>query len=183
MKNSRSIQHDSGPSQDLSKDFESFFHKYYPILFKLGYATCGDKHWTKDLLQSFFLNLLENDFQAQKIQYLETYLKKSFYRKVVKAIKKEQSFQKRIKLHTYNKHTPSYEDLLIHLEDDRAKRKNLQEALKLLPDQQKVVLEMKFKNGMDCQSIAEATGKSTQTVYNQLFSAIKKLRKALTVFL
>ncbi len=159
-------------------DFERFFMTHYKVLFGLGYRLCGDKELTKDLLQSFFLELWESRFQSQNIQYLEAYLKKAFHRKVVKTLQKNTTQQVALKNQTTTFSVPSYETLLINFQTEKKQKKQLESAINNLPIQQKEALSLRFKEGLDYEEIANSTGKSQQTIYNQIHSAIQKLRKS-----
>jgi len=159
-------------------DFERFFMTHYKALFGLGYRLCGDKELTKDLLQSFFLELWESRFQSQNIQYLEAYLKKAFHRKVVKILQKNTAQQVALKKQKQLSNTPSYETLLINTQIEKKQQQQLATAINKLPEQQKEVLSLRFKEGLDYEEIAASTGKSQQTIYNQIHAAIQKLRKS-----
>jgi len=157
-------------------DFERFFHTHYRALFRVGYQLTADKDWTKDLLQSFFLELWESRFQSQNIQYLEAYLKKAFYRKVIKAIQQKNNYREKTKLWAKDNSTPSYETLLINFQSTQQQKQQLRSALKALPPQQWEAINMRFHQGLDYQEIAQTTGKSTQTIYNQIHQALRKLK-------
>ena len=159
-------------------DFERFFTTHYKVLFGVGYRLCGNKELTKDLLQSFFLDLWESRFQSQNIQYLEAYLKKAFYRKVVKAIQKDKTTPIGLNNQEHLLSVPSYESLLINFQTEKTKKQQLETAINNLPTQQREVLSLRFKEGLNYEEIAVSTGKSQQTIYNQIHSAIKKLRKS-----
>lgn len=159
-------------------DFERFFITHYKVLFNVGYRLCADKELTKDLLQSFFLELWESRFQSQNIQYLEAYLKKAFHRKVVKSIQKNKDNEIKLKNQEYLYSVPSYEDLLINSQTEKTQKKQLETAINNLPIQQKEALSLRFKEGLDYEEIAVSTGKSRQTIYNQIHSAIHQLRKS-----
>ena len=74
---------------------------------------------------------------------------------------------------------PSYETLLINFQIEKTHKQQLEAAINTLPNQQKEALSLRFKEGLDYEEIAVSTGKSPQTIYNQIHSAIQKLRKAL----
>ena len=75
---------------------------------------------------------------------------------------------------------PSFEETLIHLQEIQNLEHNIQTALDQLPDQEREMLNLRFQKGMEYNEIAESTGKSKQTIYNQIHSAVQKLRKILT---
>ncbi len=178
MKNNTLQQQTAKVIENQHLDFERFFTTHYKGLFGLGYRLSGDKELTKDLLQSFFLELWENRFQSQNIQYLDAYLKKAFHRKVIKALQKNKTTQERIKNQLETRYTPSYEQLLINFQTEAVQKEQLQIAIDSLPEQQKETLSLRFKEGLDYAEIASSTGKSQQTIYNQIHSAIQKLRKS-----
>ena len=76
-----------------------------------------------------------------------------------------------------------HEKLLIAAQDDLAEKARLKEAMKSLSPQQAEMLRLRFFKEMSYKNIAEKTGKSKQTIYNQIFDAVKKLRKYMTVLL
>jgi len=178
LKNNTLHQQTAKVIENQHLDFERFFMTHYKVLFGVGYRLCGDKELTKDLLQSFFLELWESRFQSQNIQYLEAYLKKAFHRKVVKALQKNTTQQVALKNQKQTLNAPSYETLLINSQIEKNKKQQLTTAISKLPEQQKEVLNLRFKEGLDYEEIAASTGKSQQTIYNQIHSAIQKLRKS-----
>lgn len=178
MKNNTLQQQTAKVIENPHLDFERFFMSHYKVLFGVGYRLCADKELTKDLLQSFFLELWESRFQSQNIQYLEAYLKKAFHRKVIKALQKNRKIQEDVKNSAATTTSPSYEQLLVNFQTQIAQKKQLETAINKLPAQQKEALSLRFKEGLDYEEIAASTGKSQQTIYNQIHSAIQKLRKS-----
>jgi len=164
LKNNTLQQQTAKVIENQHLDFERFFITHYKGLFGLGYRLSGDKELTKDLLQN--------------IQYLDAYLKKAFHRKVIKALQKNKTTQERIKNQLETRYTPSYEQLLINFQTEAVQKEQLQIAIDSLPEQQKETLSLRFKEGLDYAEIASSTGKSQQTIYNQIHSAIQKLRKS-----
>jgi len=163
-------------------NFEAFFLTYYQNLFLVGFKMCGDKEFTKDALQNFFLEIWEKREKLQHVEYWNAYLKKSFYRKMLEEIKKNKYPTISLSETTHQISTASYETLLINFQSEKIQQANLQNALAQLPDQQKEMLKLRFFEGMNYDDIAKDTGKSKQTVYNQIYEAVKKLKKMLTVF-
>lgn len=144
---------------------------------------CADRELTKDVIQSLFLELWEKRAQLGEITYWNAYLKKSLHRKLLGELKKPNHHLKAIHTSTQEPSTPSYEELLINFQMEEDKRCDLKEAIQLLSEQEKTMLRLRFNEGMNYEEIAKDTGKSKQTIYNQIFSAIKKLRKTLTIAL
>lgn len=162
-------------------NFEAFFLTYYQTLFLVGFKMCGNKEFTKDALQSFFLELWEKQDRLQNIEHWNAYLKKAFYRKMLVELKKNKLPTISISETTHQISTASYETLLINFQTEKVHQANLQNALAQLPDQQKEMLKLRFYEGMNYEDIAKESGKSKQTVYNQIYEAVKKLKKMLTI--
>ena len=158
--------------------FESLYLSLYQNLFLTGYRISGDKELTKDAIQELFLEIWNKRAQLPDIQNVNAYFQTSLQRKIIYKIK-----QQRKKNHQPLDNTvheipvPSYENLLIAAQDDVAEKEQFQDALKSLSPQQFEMLKLRFYKEMSYQKIAEETGKSKQTIYNQIFAAVKKLRK------
>jgi len=158
--------------------FEELFLSNYTSLFALGYQMCKDRELTKDVIQLLFADLWEKRDRLGKVDHWNAYLRKSFYRKMLAELKK----QKRnydITDQFAEPSVPSYEELLINLQSQITQQRQLHDALENLPEQQRKMLQARFIQGMSYNEIAEETGKSKQTVYNQIFTAVKKLRNLL----
>ncbi|MEM9847568.1 MAG: sigma-70 family RNA polymerase sigma factor [Bacteroidota bacterium] len=159
--------------------FEQLFKSFYAILFGIGYRMCANAELVKDTIQSFFLYLWEKRFQLQEIENLDAYLKTAFRRKMQDVLKNQQRQNRQIQSVPIQESTPSYETLLVHLQQVTEQQNKLKKVLADLPEQQKKVLEWRFLEGLSYDEIAEQTGKSRQTIYNQVHAAIKKIRAAL----
>ncbi|MEM8523461.1 MAG: sigma-70 family RNA polymerase sigma factor [Bacteroidota bacterium] len=159
--------------------FEQVFKNFYGILFALGYRMCANAELVKDALQSFFLYLWEKRFQIKKVENLEAYLKTAFRRKMQEVLKKRRKQNQQKQAVPPQENTPSYETLLIHFQQEEEQQTQLQKILADLPPQQKKVLEWRFLEGFSYDEIAKKTGRSRQTIYNQIHNAIKKIRAAL----
>jgi len=138
-----------------------------------------DKELTKDAIQTLFLELWEKKSNLGEVKYWNAYLRKSFYRKMLTELKKKNLLTRNALEENTAPSTPSYEELLIKFQNTLSQKKELQSALNELPTQEKKVLELRFFEGLSYEEIAENTGKTKRTVYNQIFSAISKLRKNL----
>ena len=164
--------------------FEQLFTLLYQDLFASGFRLCADKELTKDAIQELFLELWQKRNQLSDIQNVKAYFQTSLRRKIIRKIKEQrkknyQSLDDNIREIAM----PSYEKLLIAAQDEISKKTSLQNALKSLSPQQSEMLQLRFFKEMSYQNIAEKTGKSKQTIYNQVFDAIKKLRKIMTMFI
>lgn len=159
--------------------FEELFLSNYTSLFSLGYRMCKDREMAKDVIQLLFADLWEKRNQLNEIEHWNAYLRKSFYRKMLEELKlnsKTNSLSNTFK----EPIVPSFEHLMIDLQNQIDRQRQLHDALENLPEQQRKMVQARFIQGMSYDEIAGETGKSKQTVYNQIFGAMKKLREWLT---
>ena len=163
-----------------SKDFEALFLTHYQSLFLVGFRLCANRELTKDILQSFFLELWEKKERLQNVEHWNAYLRKAFYHRMLQELKKNRLPTEQLSEAAAAKiSTPAYETLLINFQTEAVQQLELNNALQQLPEQQKEMLNLRFHEGWSYEEIAANTGKSKQTVYNQIYEAIKKLRKSL----
>lgn len=167
-------------TQDKRIQFEDLFMSNYRSFFQMGIRLCGQREFTKDVIQSFFVEVWEKQVWEKDIEYISAYLHKAFYRKMLNELSKQARLLKVNDDNQIELPTPSYETLLIQQQQDQALHQTIANAISQLPDQQRQVLNMRFKEGMAYDEIASQTGKSKQTVYNQIHDAVKKMRKKMT---
>ncbi|MDP5172533.1 MAG: sigma-70 family RNA polymerase sigma factor [Bacteroidia bacterium] len=166
-------------SHDQQNRFHELFLKNYRGLFQLGFGVCRQRDLTRDTLQSFYVNMVEKEVWTREVHDLKAYLFRSFYRQMVTELK-AQSRRNNSSFVEGEEHYMPFEEALIASQDQLFLQTRLKEATEALPEQQRKVLLLKFRDGMDYEEIAEITGRSSQTIYNQVHQAIVKLRRALT---
>ncbi|MEN0002759.1 MAG: sigma-70 family RNA polymerase sigma factor [Bacteroidota bacterium] len=159
------------------KEFEQLFEQHFPALFAYGLQLSADRELTKDQIQSLFLDLWEKQLALDAVEHWQAYLRKSLHRRIIKELKKRRTATH--ELAAASPIEPSYEAQLIELQTDHLKKVQVQKAMSALSDTERKVLSARFQLGLSYEEIATQTGKSKQTVYNQIHSAIKKLRKAI----
>ncbi|MEM7656615.1 MAG: sigma-70 family RNA polymerase sigma factor [Bacteroidota bacterium] len=160
-----------------SSAFEELFTAHYQIFFGLGFRMCRDRELTKDLIQSFFLELWEKQIWQRDIQDMAGYLYRSFYRKVLEELRKQRAHPQLEWKESHDDSQPDFETLLVEVQQAQELQQQLRSQMERLPPQQRKALEMRFLQGFDYQEIAQYTGKSKQTIYNQVHAAIASLRK------
>lgn len=133
-----------------------------------------------DALQEFFISMVESAVWEREISDMKGYLFRSFYHHVLRELKLE---RESIPLTDMSLEISDrgFEALLEESQSRILLQNALEQATKNLPAQQQKVLRLKYQEGMDYKEIAEITGRSSQTIYNQIHQAIGKLRLALKV--
>lgn len=164
-------------TDSYQQEFEQLFTQHFPSLFTHGFHLSADRDLTKDMIQSLFLELWEKRPPINSVAHWNAYLKKSLHRKIVKELQRKQQIIHPSDLNQLHLSEPSYEELLINFQKVSIRQQKVEIALQDLPVIEKEMLEARFKEGKSYAEIAEQTGKSKQTVYNQVYTAIKKLRK------
>ena len=162
--------------------FEEIFLQHYRSLFTLAFKMSGNRELSKDVIQSLFLELWENRHQMNDVTYWNAYLRKSIYRKMLHELKQKHLTNQNFDPEKHLLSDPSYEDLLIQLQTEESTQKSILLAIQQLPDQERAVLNLRFLEGLSYEEIASNTGKSKQTIYNQIFNALKKLRQSISMY-
>ncbi|MEO0898581.1 MAG: sigma-70 family RNA polymerase sigma factor [Bacteroidota bacterium] len=161
---------------EKKKELEQLFLTNYQTFLNLGMSLCGQREFVKDTIQLFFLDLWEQKWWEKEIADPKAYLYRSFYRKLFSELKKSRKYP--------SQSLELWEEKIYALSDDsnafqadvQEIQDHLRKALSSLPEKQQEMIRLKFKEGLDYEEIASYTGKSKQTIYNQIHSSIKKLR-------
>ena len=162
----------------LSKSqFDDLFRKHYRDLYAYGLYLTHDQALVEDIIQAVFLGLWEKRHQQRSVEYWMPYLKRIFYRKLML----EQKHQRKTLLQATEAFSvipsgPTVEDLWIERQLFSQQLEELAQAIDHLPNQERQVLLLRFKEGLSYEEIASAKGKSKQTIYNQVFSAVRRLK-------
>ena len=163
--------------------FLSFYEDNYQGLFSYGYRLCGNKDLVKDCIQELFFELWKSrhttNIEVKNIQsYLMTWLRRIISRQINLLSKQHHSVLNA----NYTENEFSYEELLVQLQTDDEKKKNLEEALlKLSPGQLKII-RLKYFENKTIKEIADENDLAKQTVYNMIYKALVVLRHAMREF-
>lgn len=163
-------------SEPYRAAFGEFFRRQYPALFAFGFRRCADRTLTNDLIQNLFLRLWEKRIDLDSIVNWDAYLRTALQRDLVRALQQRARTSGELPAELAQ---PDYETLLIEWQTDQETRERLRAALAELPPAQRAALNARFFEEASYDDIAARSGRSRQTVYNQVHSAIKKLRAAL----
>lgn len=169
----------SGDLKTKKKKFEELFLEQYQAFLSLGVSVCGQREFVKDTLQLFFLQLWEKEIWEADIQDPKAYLFKSFYRLLFSELKKNRKFQGISFDQLEEKGNWLFEREMESLEGTLDLQKKVHKLMKELPEKQRKVLQLRFQEGLAYNEIADFTGKSKQTIYNQIHASIRKLRMLL----
>lgn len=166
-------------SSDITA-FTQLYTDYYQFLFASGFRQCGDKEVTKDCLHDMFLEIWNSRESLPEVEHAGSYLKTFLHRKILRAIPKEHNLSD---VGSTEEIVNSYEHLLVQHQADAAVKEKLQQAIKHLTRSQMTIIRMKFFEGKSYEEIAAINNTTTRTIYNQVYQALKILRKLVSYIL
>lgn len=124
-----------------------------------------------------FLDLIDQGIQAQAIINPKAYLSTTFRRKLIDIIRKN---NKTREVHDFLMREEDYElgveDIIVEQQQKAEMVKKIKDLYEKLPARCKKVIFHKFYEGLTTIEIAEKTGLSQRSVYNNLFEGLKLLR-------
>lgn len=157
--------------------FQEYRDKCYGFFIKL----LGNSELAKDLTQDVFLNLLRKNMDLDKVLDWDNYIYTMCRNRAYDHLKKAAHDKKyRDYLYHYWDHTSNLLQLNSAEKQMEAAyyEKLLEEGLKNLPDQQRLIFNLSKKEGLSHQMIAEKLNISPITVRNHLHRALKNIRAA-----
>lgn len=165
--------------QGDKRAFLTLYETYYQDLYAYGFKISGQKDLVKDCIQQLFLEIWDNRKNLSEVNFIKSYLLKYFKRKLFREMESDSKQSDLID-------SPllielSYEELLIRNQKSEDLRFKIHEALEHLTNKQKQVIRMRFFEGLDYDEIAEITSSSNRTVYNQVYEALKLLKKYISI--
>ena len=164
-------------SKQFHKWYEAFQHTFMDIGLKLGYR----QDEIRDIINQFFLDLLEKKVDPSSIENPQAYLSTAFRRKLIDYHRK---YDKRrlVVLQDHNNVAyigASIQESIEQIEANTELVNNIRTAYKKLPARCRRVIDLKYYHGLSTEQIVSQTGLTKRSVYNNLFEGIKLLRKEL----
>jgi RNA polymerase sigma-70 factor (family 1) len=157
--------------------YDTFYDKLYMFVARRTHSS----EEAKDIVQEVFLKLLEklDDFTAQTnveaivFTMARNLIVDNYRRKIV-----SENHLPRI-TEIYNADNP-LEETLDSKASPNPRLDSIKAAVESLPEQRKAIFKLSKYNGLTSEEIAEQLSLSKRTVENQLYRAIKSLRKTLS---
>lgn len=161
------------------------YHHWYKA-FQYDFVSMG-QHFgyheedTRDIINQFFLELLEKKIDPASIQNPKAYLATAFRRKLIDHYRK----YNRNRLVTVtsddeNHAEVSVQDAIEQMEANTELVNMIRKAYKKLPARCRKVIDLKFYKGLTTEQIALQTGLTKRSVYNNLFEGIRLFREELS---
>ncbi|GAB3418999.1 RNA polymerase sigma factor [Niabella aquatica] len=125
---------------------------------------------SKDIVQQFFLDLLQKE--TSDVKNPEAFLLTAFKRRLIDLYRTD---RRSLVAENYP-FPPSALEIIEELETSMELVNKLEDAYKRLPARYRRVIYLKYYQGLTTEQIAESTGFTCQTVYNNLSKGIRQLR-------
>ncbi|MES1214747.1 MAG: sigma-70 family RNA polymerase sigma factor [Bacteroidota bacterium] len=151
-----------------------------PALHAIGVRFGYNNEELKDLVNQFFLEMLEKEIDFSAIANPEGYVATAFKRKLIDFYRNNKQKLHSSKLYVVeNAYEPSVQEAIEKIQGDKELIEKIKMAYNKLPARCRKVIFLKYYNGATTDEIAEQTGCSKRTVYNNLFTGITTLRNEL----
>ncbi len=154
------------------------YEKYYADLIRLGRFNGAPESEVKDIINQTFLDLAEKKIDFTQITNPAAYVKVSFRRKLIdnyRAKKKNDNLKEFLSVELEEK---SPLDLIVSQEEKKELVEKLYDSFQKLPRRCQRVIYLKYFSRLSNEQIADATGLSMQSVYNNLSEGIRLLRRS-----
>lgn len=157
--------------------YESFRSHFIDMGLGLGYR----QEELSDIISQFFLDLLEKNIDPRTINNPQAYLSIAFRRKLVDHYRRSIKTRFADAGKVFEEYAePSMQDTLEQVQANTELINQIRRAYKKLPNRCQKVIYLKFYKGLTTEQIAEQTGLTKRTVYNNLFEGVKLLRNELS---
>jgi len=162
-----------GDADALGYFYDQYVDKLFPVAMKL----LANRDIAKDCIQEVFVELWNYRESLGDVTHSQAYLVKVLRNIIFKKQKKQKPL---ITCEPADDDLISdgltIEDILIDIDTDKETRSRLKRALSCLTDRQKMVLELRFNQGLSYEQIAEKLNMNYQSVNNLFFRTIIRLR-------
>lgn len=160
--------------------FSQLYQMLYPQLYRYGLRLTNGDAFVKDGIQDTFFYIYEKRTDLPtNIENVSAYLFTSFRRNLVRKLQQEELEEGRREEGATSidqRFTISADTIILREEADHQNKELLASLLNELPPRQREILYLKYYQDQTMSEMAETLEISYQTVANQLYRALKKLR-------
>lgn len=168
-----------GIRNDCEKSFELLYHRYKRKLYYFSFNYLGNKEEAEEIVQKVFINLWEHRKSLDDSLSIKSYLYKSTTNAVYSQLKKEALKNKCIeqKLLRSDLHSNETLEQIYYHDLEHA----IDRIVAKLPTQQKKIYILSRIEGLSYEEIAARHNLSIRTIENQIYRALKVIKKQLTI--
>jgi RNA polymerase sigma-70 factor (sigma-E family) len=157
---------------DRDEEFDAYFRARRDAVRRTAFLLCGDWHRADDHAQAAFVALHRHWRRIRDRSALDAWMRRTLVRSVVDESRRPWRRERSTASPVEPPPAPS-------VADGVATRHVLVDALRVVPPRQRAVLVLRFLDGLDVASTADALGCSTGTVKSQTADGLAALRAAL----
>ena len=181
-------------AREQDKDaLDELFNRYLDKAYAIAFNLCsGDHEQAQDITQEAFLKVLRNINRFKGESEFSTWLYRIIFNTYLDSRKKRLKWGQIFSFWRIKKDKGGSGKEVLEELPDKNEIKNplnvlqtkyfdqeIQKALHLLPEKQRIVFQLKVKNEMSIKEIAKITGSAEGTVKSHLFRATRALQKTL----
>lgn len=165
------------------ESYYALYRHYYAYLSYIGLKKSLGTEVVKDTINDVFLYLWEKRRALQHIQHPHNYIVTFFHRSIFKKLRRSEVLLGDVaedeNIICENFAEPSFEQDLLNRESRERLSLLVNRHLDHLPRQQREIIYQKFFLGLSYAEIASANRLSVNTVYNTVYTAVRKLRSSI----
>ena len=163
---------------NVSQQFDNWYETFQYIFINMGLKLGYRQDEIKDIINQFFLDLLEKKIDPLSIQNPQAYLSTAFKRKLIDHYRKYGKGRLVVLKADDQGHAgASIQDTIEQIEANTALVNAIRMAYEKLPARCRKVIDLKYYQGLTTDEIILQTGLTKRSVYNNLFEGIKLLRE------
>ncbi|MBX3241759.1 MAG: sigma-70 family RNA polymerase sigma factor [Chitinophagaceae bacterium] len=164
------------------RSLQDIYNQHYIGLLNFGIKLTRQRDITRDCIFQLLLRLWENHQKLPAVENVRSYLLTSLQRELIAHIKtnrvREINNQKWDQL--YPGQELSYEECLIQTQQGEELKNRISQALMKLSAREKELLQLKFFEDLDYDTIAGKCNITKRTAYNIVHGALKTLKSTLS---
>ncbi|HLA51696.1 MAG TPA: sigma-70 family RNA polymerase sigma factor [Flavitalea sp.] len=160
--------------------FDLYNNTYFHLV-RFGLKLVANDELVKDCIIQLFLKIWDKRANLNVVQNVRSYLFTSLRNMLVDQL--EQLSRMSDAISGLTKQTEltelSYEEIIIRSQNDEEMKQKVRHAMDRLTPRQLEAIKLKFFEGLSYEEVARRTTQTVKTAYNNIYEAIKILRKAL----
>jgi RNA polymerase sigma-70 factor (ECF subfamily) len=153
----------------LMDDFESIVRNHQAMVFSIAYHFCGNSAIAEEIAQDVFLRLYETQPSVASANHLVSWLRRVTTHRCIDLARRRQ-----IRSEVQLDELPDIGD--DRPDDDPLLRERLRKLVESLPEQSRLVVILRYGEGLDPKEISEALRISVRAVWSQLDRGLALLR-------
>ncbi len=154
--------------------FTMLFRRYTLSMGMVARKILEDEAARQDVLQEVFIKLWLNREELPNIEYLPAWLKKVTVNECLMYLRKNAAYDKRLAGLAQQPHTE--EENIYHSIGAKELQQQIQDFIRTMPEQRRVIYELNRIEGLSAKEIAERLNLSHGHVRNALSATLKSIR-------